>query len=144
MTTMMSSLLLLLNYDTLSTIASKLSANTLLNLTLTCRTMQHFIIPEFLYARVCLSLKENTQPKLIQLESFYRSITADGSMAGDAVRHLELDAPPLYPRADTLELLQRALGKLLYLRKVVLSGALNAVGGSERPHRPHFDQDHQR
>ncbi|KDQ18843.1 hypothetical protein BOTBODRAFT_184700 [Botryobasidium botryosum FD-172 SS1] len=72
-----------LDYDTLSQIISYVhSTQTVLYLDLTCRAMRHAVIP-FLFRRVsCRSLKH--------LYAVERTIVAEDSLAGAAVRHLKL------------------------------------------------------
>ncbi|KDQ14984.1 hypothetical protein BOTBODRAFT_54890 [Botryobasidium botryosum FD-172 SS1] len=114
---------LLLNYDTIAAIASELSMSGLLNLALTCRTMRRVIIPEFLYAKISLSLcNEATHQEFVR--SFCRSIMADGSTAGNAVRSLDIYILHSYSREDA-NLVGQALEKMPYLHRAICSGVLD-------------------
>lgn len=107
-----------LDDDTFSLVLSMLKQSALLALALTSRSMRNRIIPRFLFAHVVLPC--NSPEKL---RAFFDCVMAKGSMAGSAVRHLEIDTYNInttgfdYSFAD-------ALCKLGCLRSLVVKGLL--------------------
>ncbi|KDQ18855.1 hypothetical protein BOTBODRAFT_184702 [Botryobasidium botryosum FD-172 SS1] len=100
-----------LDYDILFILLSEIdSPQTLLYLAVASRAMRDLIIPRFLFASVSC-----TSPD--QLFAFERSLIVGDSMAGDAVRHLNLDLNAAFAgtAANIVE-------RLNNLQSVVVSG----------------------
>ncbi|KDQ18853.1 hypothetical protein BOTBODRAFT_477331 [Botryobasidium botryosum FD-172 SS1] len=104
-----------LSYDILSLLLSEIDSPQTLYLAVTSRAMRDFIIPRFLFARVSCASRD-------RLLSFSRSITAGDSVAGDAVRHLDLSLGIL--GAGYVATAADAMERLKYLQSVAVSGCL--------------------